>query len=312
MRAWHIGFLIAVAIAAAVFALLTAMLLETKPAEAHHGQVQCGGDGHLACIATTSTFVERIVKVRGEATYCFNQAALQYPGFRDQMRQSMTAIAASVKGTAREVPYPSNPRDTSCTIRHDMRWDHPCGGCGAWIYLLNFPMVIEYNAQAGYTYWFSTNGHELGHGYCLLDEHYDKVRFVSWILTYGVWAHGEPTVMDFGTHVLQAFRPYGVHEFTEYDLARCEETTGLALLAAECTAFPCWDGDILRFADGRYAATNEGPCWTWYDDSGAVIWGSYDANFKLRHTPVGSGTWVPVGQSVYPFPLAEWITAPGC
>jgi hypothetical protein len=218
-----------------------------RKAEADHGVVKCGNVGLQACILTSSPFVNNVIKTQGEVRYCIDNRGINYPGFRSQVASVMTRFAADLKVSgAREVSY----SDPSCNVKNSMRDDHPCSGCGAWIYTSAYPLLIEYNAKQAYTRWDSTIGHEAGHGFCLIDEHYDKVNFRSWILNYGYWQHGAPTVMDGGTPFLAAYSPLGIWYLTDYDLDRCEETIGRDLDAPPPPViYPYFDGATWIMCD---------------------------------------------------------------
>lgn len=302
-----------------ILGLLIGILLaiyegSAERADAEHGQVRCGSTGVKACILASSSFVSNVIKPQGEIRWCIDARGQNYPGFRAQVSNVMARWATDLRlSGSREVGY----GDSSCNVKHSMRDDHPCGGCGAWIYVSSNPLLIEYNAKQGYVRWDSTIGHETGHGFCLLDEHYDKVNFRSWILTYGFWQHGAPTVMDSGTPFLAAYSPLGIWYLTDYDLARCEETIGRSLQEPPCGPFPPVDHgngltsvydsctDIVTFNNGYTYSPSNG----W--------WGYRDVGFSpcdaagLRQLPVLSAT-MPGLHSVFPWSLNYWVTVPGC
>lgn len=285
------------------------VLVLARPASADHGVVRCGNTGLQACLATSSPFVNQYIKPAKELTYCVNPRGLQYPGFRSQTVELMSRWAADLKlAGAREVPYPTNIADLSCLIRNDMRDDHPCGGCGAWVYTHNLPVLIEYNARTGYTRWDSTIGHEVGHAFCLLDEHYDKVNFRSFILTFGFWQHGAPTAMDSGTPFIAAYAPLGIRFATEYDLDRCEETLLRSLQEPECQAVgfdPC--GQVFRFPDGWAYSPFTG---VWFNPHGWPEWepcNIFGERFNHHHQDV----FLP-GSSFYSDERGFWSTAGAC
>lgn len=221
-------FLFALAVVAA--SLFASEKVDTVNAD--HGVAYCGGDGQKSCLSQTSPYVKEAIIKGGEVTWCLNPRASNYPNFRTQVTQVMDDEAAKLGIPHREVAYPSNPRDISCQVRHDMPENHQCDGCAAWIYTQNYPVIVEYKWQLGYWDWKTTAGHEMGHGTCLLDEHYDKYNFVSYYKTYGKWIHGSPTVMDFGT---------GEWALTTYDVARCKET--LAPRPIDSFYGMWWEGD---------------------------------------------------------------------
>jgi hypothetical protein len=297
--------------------IFLAVFAQAGRAEADHGAVKCGGTGLQACILTASSFVNNVVKAQGEVRWCVDQRGLNYPGFRDQVSVVMARYAADLKvAGSREVAY----SESACNVKNSMRDDHPCSGCGAWIYTGAYPLLIEYNARQGFSRWDSTIGHEAGHGFCLLDEHYDKVNFRSWILSYGYWQHGAPTVMDGGTYALAAYSPLGIWYLTDYDLARCEETIGRQLIAPPCepTAyFADWGGGTFA----RWNPCVNPPMWegtngyayvpstnSWLDHgvdwSACTSWGGRDSR--------ALGLSVHGGVPVFHHLSARWYTAPGC
>jgi hypothetical protein len=216
---------------AVVWAVFLAMC-SAAVVRGEHGAVACGGDGQKACLALTSPLTQLALREAGEVTWCLNTRAANYPGFRAQTVEVMDAFARELGLTHREVAYPA-ARDASCNVRHDMPDSHACAGCAAWILTQNWPVVVEYKWQLSYVSWRTTIGHELGHGLCLLDEHYDKQGFRSYVLTFGGWIHGLPTVMDVGTHQVQGYMPFGIWFPTpEYDSHRCRETLSPPFVSA--------------------------------------------------------------------------------
>ena len=266
--------------------LLVLMCSLDEEAEATLGGVKCGGTGMAVCLTTASPFVNQYLKPGSEWTYCVNARGRIYPGFVDQTAKVMQRWAEDLRTTTREVPYPTNATSTACTVRNDMRDDHPCSECGAWIYTQAMPVLIEYNAKAGFIRFDSTLGHEFGHGACLLDEHYDEANFRSWILTYGAWQHGAPTVMDIGSWLLREFSPLGIWYPTEYDLGRCAETLGRAV-------GPKPPVECLRL--GLDPCTGR-----WYQPDG---W-SWDPLTAFWHTPLGGAEWTACNADGIRFNLA--------
>ena len=316
-----IAFMIGLALLAGGVSLET-----SSPAEADHGVVRCGGTGERACILTFSPFVERIIKQQGEITWCLNPRAAAYPRFREQVAQVTGEQARQLQVTHREVPYPASQSDTSCTVRHDMPANHGCGQCGAWIYLSAYPMLIEYRWQTGYTNWQSTIGHEQGHGFCLLDEHYDKVGFRSYINAFGRWLHGAPTVMDSGTWALSQFAPLGVWAFTDYDLDRCQETIGRNLRvqcggAGDLYWDPCLpDGGEWVFSAAACPVLEGQPCtWSplpapygrWFGPNRELLWDDCDPRWNGRHSPYKTG-WMSAGESIFDDHRLFRLIAPAC
>lgn len=205
----------------ALLIALASVATPTKTDAAIPGAVACGGDGEAACLTQVSPFTKTQLIAQGYFTWCLNSRASNYPGFRAQMNATMGKFAETLGIDSYEVPYATNG---SCHVRNDMPDVHKCNGCSAWIYTQNFPVVVEYKWQLQYVNWNSTIGHEFGHGVCLLDEHYDKAAFTSWILTKGYWQNGAPTVMDSGTPYLPEYAPLGIWYPTPYDVDRCAET----------------------------------------------------------------------------------------
>lgn len=297
--------------------LLAVFAQAGRKAEAEHGVVRCGNVGMKACILASSPYVNQYVKTQGEVRWCVDQRGVNYPGFVAQVSTVMASFAADLKMSgSSQVAY----SDPSCNIKHSMRDDHPCSGCGGWIYVSSNPLLIEYNAKQGFVRWDSTIGHEAGHGFCLIDEHYDKVNFRSWILIYGYWQHGYPTVMDGGTFALSAYAPLGIWYLTDYDLDRCEESIGRSLTEPPCEPGP-YDAD---WGNGVYARWN--PCvepmrwqgtngyeyppeWggAWMDNgiiwSACTAWGGRDSNAGFSDHG---------GQSTFSHAHGRWFTAPGC
>ena len=306
---------------ATALGLLAASQGHSDSVSADHSPYRCGGSGMLACLRQTTAFVEQVVKPAGEVRFCINPRGLQYPGFRSQTNTVMQRWAADLRLPAREVPYPSSYFDRSCLVRNDMRDDHPCSGCGAWIFTDSLPLLIEYNARTGYSRWDSTIGHEVGHGFCLLDEHYDKGQFRSYVLTYGRWIHGAPTVMDSGTFALPAYSPLGIWFPTpEYDLDRCEETLGRDLDPVIVEPPPPCEGPVEAsglywdWCIGRWV--NEGG---WRYDPLTGVWELPDGTPEWSGCEPWGGrfhfnrqVWMHVGHGLYTPERGFWSFAPPC
>lgn len=303
-----------------IVGVLIAHFAQAGRVDADHGRARCGGSGQIACIVTTSPFVDQVLKKQGDYTYCLNPRASAYAGFRSQVKSVTEAHAKSLKVTAREVPYPSNPADKSCAVRHDMPDTHGCSGCAAWIYVTSYPVVIEYKWQLGFVLWDATVGHELGHGECLMDESYIRATGQSHILTTGTWIHGYPTVMDTGTYLLSAYAPKGIWDLTPGDLDRCEETLGRDL--DEPVEPPCGAGETVNVGGG-VTATWDSCLGVWVFSNGYTFspsnqwWGYRDVGFApcdasgLRQIPALGAT-MPGLHSTFPWSLNYWISVPGC
>ncbi|MDZ4249268.1 MAG: hypothetical protein U0990_04170, partial [Candidatus Nanopelagicales bacterium] len=307
-----------IVVVAIIAGIVGALIGWVAPASADHGLVKCGTTGMQSCIITSSPLVDQYVKQGAELTYCVNARGLLYPGFRSQTTVNMAEWGRVLKTGAREVPYPTSQGSTSCLVRNDMRDDHPCGGCGAWVFITNLPVTVEYNARTGYVRWDSTIGHELGHAFCLLDEHYDQANFRSFILTYGYWIHGEPTVMDSGTFLLPAYAPLGISGPTEYDIGRCEETLGRSLTedppppSCEGPVEPSglyWDNCIARWINP--AGWSFDPALNiWYTPGGAAEWLGC-AGESLRWN-LHVSAWFNVGHGFFDPNGGIWSFAPAC
>ena len=284
--------------------------------EAEHGVVRCGGYGQKACTAYTSPFVQNVIRQYGEVTWCLDARAASYPRFRAQTQRVTAQFATDLGVTAREVPYPSNPASTACIIRNSMPEVHGCGGkCAAWIYSQAFPVVIEYDWRVGYSDFSSTIGHEYGHGWCLLDEHYYKPQGVSFILTYGYWQHGAPSVMDIGTPYLPAYGPTGIWWLTEYDSERCAETIGRPVGLPPCgVGEPNAHGLRWNSCSGRWLSPEgnryDPTTGVWELPDGTPEWGGC-APWSGRWSYYNQ-VWMHVGHGFYAPERGWWSVAPPC
>jgi hypothetical protein len=299
-----------------LFIIFALYILLARPfrAEATLGGVRCGGTGLAVCLTNASPFVNQYLKPGVEWTYCINPRGLLYPGFRDQTTKVMQRWATDLRTTAREVPWPSNPASTACTVRNDMIDNHPCSECGAWVYTQAMPVLIEYNAKTGYSRWDSTLGHEFGHASCLLDEHYDEANFRSWILTYGYWQEGFPTVMDVGTFLLSAYSPLGIWFPTDYDLARCSETLGRAVgpLPPPPPPLQCLTAGYDPCSGRWYQPDGwsfDPATMAWHGPDGRREYGPCNAD-RLRWNELGA--WFPPGSSFFVPSRGFWSVAPPC
>lgn len=291
------------------------------------GAVACGGTGQKSCLLQSSAFTAQYMKPGAVVTYCFNPRAAAYPGFITQVGKVLQRHADELGFTIRQVAYPASQTDMSCVLRNDMPEVHGCPACGAWVYVSLLPMIIEYNWRAGYTQWESTAGHELGHGECLLDEHYDKAGFRSFILTFGYWQAGFPTVMDIGTWQLAEYAPLGIWWLTDYDLARCSETlhrdvTTKAPPPTCGLGDPDEHGNRWNSCDQTWLLTNGGHfkpnagCGQWYTPGGQLEWDGCDTwGGGARYNAISAlwlahdgGVWNPANGAYYnigvfiPFP----------
>src|SRR5574341_1713437 len=194
--------------------------------EAHHTGQPCGPSGPAKCLPLLPSPFMEAVAGQPEIRWCLNDRSAAYPNFRNQTQQVHNVISAKLGIPNREVAF-GMPESTGCWIQHNMRLDHPCGQCAAWVHYLNSPILVEYNEPLLYSDWRTTLGHELGHAIAGIHEQYDDAQFRSHIRTYGYWAtngtspsnQGDPTVMDFGTNGLPGF-PQGVWEWQVWDVAR--------------------------------------------------------------------------------------------
>ncbi len=190
--------------------------------EAHHNGVPCGPGGDAVCLPGAPTFVQQAMQTVGEVRWCVDQRASTYPNFVAQIHETMdagtTALGIGHQQIAGIYNTPAEALTAGCFVLHSMPDNHACEGCAAWVFYANWPVLIEYKWQVGYTFWNTTIGHEMGHVYGL-HEHYDDVDFIPYRPTYGHWAHGDdvspgtatdaPTVMDVGT---------GIWALTSYDV----------------------------------------------------------------------------------------------
>ena len=246
--------------------VIAAGILGAKLAGAHHTGVECGPGGRTVCLPSMhlSRFTEELRTTVGYS-YCLNSRANGFPGFSAQVdnvtaRQAdaLGIVAVRVAGT---YETPTEAKAVGCDLLHSMPNVHACTGCAAWILYLNWPILIEYKWQVGYSDWETTISHELDHAHGL-HEHYDDISFTSYRQGNGVWAHGfepgtdpgtpsdTPTVMDVGT---------GIKFLTLYDTRYiCELNDRDGLLFTGCgleveTAAPAnLEQDVCR--DGRAIA----------------------------------------------------------
>lgn len=279
----------ALRIASILFAwMLLGHIVGVLHADEIPGAVRCGGTGEKSCLLTNSAFVDQYMKPGALVTFCYDARASGYPGFVQQTTKVLQGYADFLGFTIRQVPMPAKQTDMGCVLRNEMPAVHGCPKCGAWVYVSLLPMIIEFNWQAGYTQWESTDGHELGHGLCLEDEHYDKPGFRSFILTFGYWIKGYPTVMDIGTWQLREYSPLGIWLPTLYDLARCSETLGRNVvppppppacgLGSPDEFGNRWDscGQWWLLTDGGHFRPNAG-CGQFFRPDGKLEWDGCDS-----------------------------------
>ena len=210
----------------ASIALAVGLFLGVGAVEAHHSGQPCYPGGPAKCLPLLPSPFMNSVFAQPEIRWCLNDRSAVYPDFQRQTQLVHNVISAKLGIPNRQVAFGS-PSSTGCWIQHNMRLDHPCQGCAAWVHYLNSPILVEYNEPLLYSDWRTTLGHELGHAIAGIHEQYDDARFVSHIRTYGYWATngtsrsnvGDPTVMDFGSNGLPGF-PEGVWEWTGWDVAR--------------------------------------------------------------------------------------------
>ena len=115
----------------------------------------------LPIVPNTPLIQQEIAK--DEVTWCVNSTGTSYPGFVDQLTDVHNQYEVRVGVRNRQVEW-GTPTTTGCMIQHNLIYNHQCGaGCAAWVYYANWPVVIEYKVELGYTDWRSAQGHELGH-----------------------------------------------------------------------------------------------------------------------------------------------------
>lgn len=296
---------------------------------AHHTGVPCGPEsnpGRSVCLPfADDSYAVNKLKATNTLTYCFNQRALNYPGFRAQVRETLTQHESvlGIKHIEVAGAYQSNTAagNAGCDVWHSMPETHGCPQCGAWVHYLNEPVIIEYRWQAGYSDWKTTITHEVGHIYGL-HEQYDDANFRSHRGSYGYWAKGMETtpgtatdartVMDFGMSSL-----YGnlAWQFSEWDVKyACEnmDPTGQFIPgcmdeeSVECALVgydPCTDRHIMP--DGWSYSYPED---AWYSPTGVKVWGgctSYGARYNVQ-----LDRWV-LNWQVYDWDYG-WHTMPNC
>ena len=222
-----------------------------------------------------------------EHVWCLDARAASYPNFAAQVSDVNDQYFGRVGISHRQVDF----ADSACQVRHTMPDLHGCGsGCAAWIFYANWPVIVEYKYQLGYTDWRSTVGHELGHGLLGLHEQYrDSGGTIS--------CTGRlDTVMDCGS---------GVRYPQALDVAR-----GCAAIATSwCgqAVDPClgptaiwggvWDACIGRWvaADGWQFDPAAG---VWYRPDGVAEWGPCDlVNRDCWNIP--AGRWVYAGSLLF-------------
>lgn len=119
-------------------------------------------------LVPNTPIIQQVIKAQ-EFTWCVDSRAAAYPSFVTQLRDVSDQYTARVGIKQRQVDY----SDPACQVRHSMPDNHGCGsGCAAWVYYANWPVLIEYKWQLGYTDWRSAQGHELGHALLGLHEQY--------------------------------------------------------------------------------------------------------------------------------------------
>lgn len=268
---------------------LVAILL-SPPARSHHQE-------YLPLVPATP--IMKSIKATQEYTWCVNQRAAQYPQFTAQVREVSDAYTRLVGIKNRQVEYGS-----SCQVRHDMRDDHPCGGCAAWVFYANNPVTIEYKATVGYTLWQTTIGHELGHALLGLHEQYTDLGSIQ-------CTGKQTTVMDCGSGVkYPTVRDIGLG-CAMYQTSWC----GQAPAPPKC-AGPVqpnglyWDDCQQRWVNGA-GWTYSPATGIWYLPNGNAEWGACASDWAGRWNFYRE-VWMPVNHQMYAPERGFWSVAPPC
>lgn len=305
-----------------VLGLFIGLVAASGTVSSHHTGVPCSPNGDSRCLPRMDASAARhTIQQTQQLTYCLNSRASNYPNFRAQVREVLNNHEANMGVRWVEVPgayeTPSEARAAGCQVQHNMPDVHGCGSCAGWIHYLNWPVLIEYKWQLGYTSWHTTISHEVVHAYGL-HEHYDDHLFKSHRNYYGYWAHGlnrspgtnvdAPTVMDFGT---------GVWQMTPYDVKyACQSIDPNGSILAACGLVapppcdPCWDdpSGVWRWQNGWAYNPISG---VFYNPHGWPEFSACNAD-RLRwsfHLPA----FVPEGDGYFdPIRGDFWAFAPPC
>ena len=252
-------------------------------------------------IIPDTPLMQRVI-ASGEHLWCVNDRAAAYPNFVAQLRDVNDQYAARVGIQHRQVAW-GTPATTGCQVQHNMILNHPCDGCAAWIFYANWPVVVEYKAELGYTDWRPVFGHELGHGLLGLHEFYKDSGGSIQCLTDRIW-----TVMSCGTGVRY---PQGFDVATGCAMLDPTRTslTGCGFQPAPppvCTGDPtCFDGIRWLFPDG---GSMDPTTQVFYAPDGREAFGP-PAPWGGRYSPLDAA-WHPQGGSFYPDSYPRWFVTP--
>ena len=298
--------------------------------ESHHTGRPCGPGGREVCLPLQPTVAVNTLRATGELTWCVNARANSYPNFVSQIHETNNAAKAVTGFGHRQIPgtfeTDALAGAAGCQVWHSMPPTHGCSGCAAWVHYANWPVIIEYKWQLGYTDWKTTIGHEMGHVYGL-HEHYDDDKFLSHRGTYGYWAHGyvvspgsatdSPTVMDFGTGQW-ALQPYDVKHICQLVDRNGEVFVGCGFNAppppppcVPTNSVPCWTFTHTTrwawlFENGvSCEILSDGGC-NWYAPDGQLAFTNFHA-WGGWFSPL-IDAWIPVGNSFFKY--GAWHMAP--
>lgn len=252
------------------------VLIITAPANANHNE--------FLPLTPGTPLMQQIIRNQ-EYTYCLDARASNYPNFRSQLEDVNNQYAERTGIRSREVAF----GDPSCMLKHTMPENHGCGsGCAAWVFYANWPVVIEYKWQLGYTDWRSTHGHELGHALLGLHEMYnDSSGSIG-------CTRRQDTVMDCGSFVRY---PQSIDVSRGCSIIK----TGWCGRPATEPRFIAPDGWQYEFSTG-----------TWYDSRGVARFGPCNADM-LRLDLLDGHWWRIPGQNLgFDYDYGRFVIPPAC
>ena len=214
-----------------------------------------------------------------EVKFCLNSTAQNYPQFASQVDDVNANITQSVGTRFAKVAF-GTPTTTGCQLQHNML-SFECGGCAAHVFYANWPVIIEYKVEMGFSDWRSAIGHEISHALLGLHEQYnDSGGSIG--CTYRA-----DTVMSCGPPYVRYPQPLDVQR-------------GCAVIKtswcgvqqpppAEC-ATSGWDecSQRWRFPDGLSWSPAPAPYGVWYKDDVSIFDGC-DLSWGGRHSKAAQG-----------------------